>query len=216
MDIYSTIAKIAKQHNASRVVLFGSRARGDYHNGSDIDIAVYGMPENYKCRFWNEIDELKTLLKVDIVHITNSTDIALIDNIKKDGVVLVDKFNDKLSKFKNAVDRLNESVAEFSGTKSLSIRDGAIQRFEFCTELAWKTLREKLIYEGFAEVNTPKAVLREAYAVGLITDETSWINMISDRNTTAHIYSEDIANVIYKRIETVYCDMFGTLIDKLS
>ncbi len=216
MDIYSNIAKIAKHCGASRVTLFGSRARGDCRTNSDIDIAVYGMPQKTQGQFWSDIDELNTLLKIDIVHITTGTDATLVENINRDGVILMDKFSDKLSKLKNALDRLNESVVEYSQTKSLSVRDGAIQRFEFCTELAWKTLREKLLTEGIVEVNSPKSVMREAYSIGLITDEIKWVDLISDRNLTSHIYSDDTANTVYKNIENVYCKLFSDLVEKLS
>ncbi len=153
---------------------------------------------------------------MDIVHISANTDTELIENIKRDGVILMDKFSDKLSKLKNALGKLNESVVEYSQTKSLSVRDGAIHRFEFCTELAWKTMSEKLLDEGIAEVNTPKAVMREAYSIGLITDENKWIDLISDRNTTSHIYSENTANTVYENIENIYCKLFNDLIEKLS
>ncbi len=58
--------------------------------------------------------------------------------------------------------------------------------------------------------------MREAYAVGIIADEKKWLDLISDRNITSHIYSEDVANNIYTNIETVYCKLFESLIDKLS
>ena len=36
------ICELAKKYNVDRVVLFGSRARGDYKRVSDIDLAVIG------------------------------------------------------------------------------------------------------------------------------------------------------------------------------
>lgn len=214
--LYDEIGKVAKLHGAKRVVLFGSRARGDNRENSDIDIAIFEMPKENQRKFWLEIDELNTLLKIDIVHITNETDKPLIENIKRDGVVIMDKFLEKFSKLKQAVARLNESILEFNETKSLSVRDGAIQRFEFCTELAWKTMREKLIDEGFTEVNSPKNVMRLAYANNIITDEENWLNLIADRNATSHIYDEETATNIYENIETIYYNLFKQLIDTLK
>ena len=40
--VINEIILLAKIHDVDRVVLFGSRARGDYHRASDIDLAVYG------------------------------------------------------------------------------------------------------------------------------------------------------------------------------
>ena len=45
-ELYNQLAALAKRYGAKRLVLFGSRARGDNRPNSDIDLAVYGMPEN--------------------------------------------------------------------------------------------------------------------------------------------------------------------------
>ena len=74
--LYSLIAALGEKYNAEKILLFGSRARGDNHERSDIDLAIYGMP---------------TLLKCDLVHVTAYTDAELIKNIEKDGVVLYEK-----------------------------------------------------------------------------------------------------------------------------
>ncbi len=82
------LAGLARQYAAERLVLFGSRARGDHKERSDIDLAVYGMPEKNHALFWLDAEELPTLLKFDIVHISPRTDPDLLSNIKKDGVTL--------------------------------------------------------------------------------------------------------------------------------
>lgn len=215
-QIYDKISKTANSCGANRVVLFGSRARNDHRTNSDIDIAIYNMPKENHGQFWLQIDSIETLLEFDIIHITNKTDKLLIENIAKDGVVIMDKFLEKYSKLKQAVKKLNESIIEFNQTKSLSVRDGAIQRFEFCTELAWKTMREKLLNEGFTEINSPKAVMKTAFANNIITDEENWINLISDRNSTSHIYDEETANDIYMNIENKYYNLFLELINYLK
>ena len=67
-----------------------------------------------------------------------------------------------------------------------------IQRFEFCTELAWKTLREYLLDQGYTEINSPRATLKQAFAEGIITDE-AWLTMLADRNMTSHVYDDATA-----------------------
>lgn len=86
--IYQQLADLAQQYGAHRLVLFGSRARGDNHPRSDIDLAVYGMPEANRASFWLEAEELPTLLKLDIVHISPGLDAKFLQNIEKDGVTL--------------------------------------------------------------------------------------------------------------------------------
>ncbi|MCL2149271.1 MAG: nucleotidyltransferase domain-containing protein [Methanomassiliicoccaceae archaeon] len=40
------VAPIAAEHGITRVCLFGSRARGDYHEGSDYDFCI-AVPDDY-------------------------------------------------------------------------------------------------------------------------------------------------------------------------
>ena len=96
------------------------------------------------------------------------------------------------------------------------MRDGVIQRFEFCTELTWKTLREYLLDQGYTEINSPKSVMRQAYADRLINDEQSWIGLLNDRNLTSHLYDEDTAVEIYNRISGIYVNMFDQICTVLS
>ncbi len=86
--LYQQLAQLADQYGAQRLVLFGSRARGDHRNNSDIDLAVYGMPKSNRADFWMDCEDLPTLLKFDIVHITEDMNPAFIENIKKDGIEL--------------------------------------------------------------------------------------------------------------------------------
>lgn len=82
------LAGLAQRHGAKRLVLFGSRARGDNRERSDIDLAVYGMPQANQSAFWLDAEELPTLLKLDIVHILPGMDPDFLRNIEKDGVTL--------------------------------------------------------------------------------------------------------------------------------
>lgn len=84
------LSRMAQRAGASRLVLFGSRARGDHHERSDIDLAVFGMPADQQARFALAIDELPTLLKFDLVFVTPDIDPHLLHEIEKDGVILYD------------------------------------------------------------------------------------------------------------------------------
>ena len=201
--VYNGIAKIGKKLCADKVVLFGSRARGDNRERSDIDIAVYGLPNENRALFRSEIEELPTLLDFDIVFVTPDTDKALLKNIEKDGVILMSKREEKYEKFISAVSRLEEAISDYEQVKLDSVRDGAIQRFEFCTELAWKTVREYLIEQGYADINSPKAVMKTAFSDGLLDSEQGWLDILESRNITSHVYDEKTAEEIFESIKTV-------------
>lgn len=213
--LYRQLGQLAAQYGAKKLVLFGSRARGDCRQDSDIDLAVYGMPEKNCALFRLDAEELPTLLKLDIVHIRPDMDMRFLNNIERDGVLLMGKFEEKYTKLQAAVDRLKEALNEYESTPTSTVRDGVIQRFEFCTELAWKTLREYLLDQGYTEINSPKATIRQGFVEGAITDE-AWLSLLDDRNLTAHVYDDKTAAAIFQRIHTQYLFMFTALINYLQ
>lgn len=93
-SIYEKIKEISSKYDdIEKVVLFGSRARGDNKRTSDVDIAIFSSNELFKneTAIWFDIDELDTLLKFDIVVINEDTNDELIENIKREGIVIYEK-----------------------------------------------------------------------------------------------------------------------------
>jgi len=207
-----------KYPNIYKIILFGSRARGDFKNSSDIDLAIFS-----KCKssleaadFTNDIEKLDTLFKFDIVFIDPDTDEKLLDNINKEGIVIMERLLNKLHNFKNAVERLGEALVELENSSSSVVRDGVIQRFEFTTELAWKAVREYLVDQGFLEINSPKAVMKEAFSYGLIKNDEIWVQILNDRNLTSHIYKEDVSIEICNRIVATHFNELKALSERLN
>ncbi|MBQ7886033.1 MAG: nucleotidyltransferase substrate binding protein [Clostridia bacterium] len=208
------ITDAAVRFGVQKLVLFGSRARGDYRAASDIDLAVYGLKSELPLR--DALEELPTLLKFDVVPVHEGIDRLLLAEIERDGVVLMEKRITKLDQFAMAFARTREAIAEYEQTRSQVVRDGVIQRFEFTCELAWKSCREHLIEEGFSGIDSPKAAMRQAFACALIDDEQGWLNLLQARNLTSHMYSETQAQEIYEQIETAFMPLFEKLLLKLS
>lgn len=123
--------------------------------------------------------------------------------------------NENLSKLIKAVIRLDEALDEYNKYGISSSRDGVIQRFEFCTDLSWKATRDYLLLQGYADIDSPKSVLRQAYEDNLIDDDKSWVELLHSRDITAHIYSDSTADDILKRISDTYLNLFKLLINKL-
>lgn len=87
--VIEEIQYLAKKHNIDKVVLFGSRARGDYERASDIDLAVYG---GNVLNFSVDVDEeTSTLLQFDIVDLGQNIQKKLLESIEKEGVILYEK-----------------------------------------------------------------------------------------------------------------------------
>lgn len=124
-------------------------------------------------------------------------------------------FRQKYENFQNALRRLNEGVIKLDNSNDL-LRDGLIQRFEFTFELAWKTLKAIFEDEGLIGLNSPKMVLREAYVAEIIKKDELWLSMLNDRNSTSHIYSEQVAIQICNNIVSKYVVELNNLLEEIK
>ena len=87
--LVSEICKLAEKYGINKIILFGSRARGDFKERSDIDLAVSG---GNKSAFALDIDELTyTLLEYDIINLDGNVQSDLLKEIEKDGKILYEK-----------------------------------------------------------------------------------------------------------------------------
>ncbi len=111
--IIQEITKICQNCiNINKVVLFGSRARGTHQSTSDFDLALYLNPETpakTKTNLLYLLDEIDCLQKIDVLFVTKKTNQRLLENIEKEGVVLMEH-NSKKENFMCAVKRLEEAV----------------------------------------------------------------------------------------------------------
>jgi nucleotidyltransferase substrate binding protein (TIGR01987 family) len=70
-------------------------------------------------------------------------------------------------------------------------KEGIAQRYEYTFELAWKVLKDYLIFTGISlEQITPRAVIKEAFGAKIISDGQSWIEMLELRNLLSHTYDK--------------------------
>ena len=88
-EVIEEIRKLAQKYDIEKVILFGSRARGDYKERSDIDLAFCGGSSSH---FILDVDETtSTLLEFDIVDLDKPVRKELLESIKREGVVLYQK-----------------------------------------------------------------------------------------------------------------------------
>ncbi len=88
-EVCEEIRKLAKGHGMERVILFGSRARGDFRRTSDIDLAVQGG--DYAAFALDLEEEVSTLLKFDVVNLDGAVQDELLESIVREGVVFYEK-----------------------------------------------------------------------------------------------------------------------------
>lgn len=88
-QVMEEIVAMAQKYEIEKVILFGSRARGDYHRTSDIDLATEG---GNSVRFALDVDEFtSTLLSFDIVDLDGPVQEELRQSIENEGVVIYEK-----------------------------------------------------------------------------------------------------------------------------
>ncbi|MBM6854971.1 nucleotidyltransferase domain-containing protein [Mediterraneibacter glycyrrhizinilyticus] len=88
-QVIREICEIAEKYKVEKVILFGSRARGDFHRTSDIDLAVKGGDF---ANFSLDVDEeTSTLLMFDFVDLNQSIQQELRENIEREGKIIYEK-----------------------------------------------------------------------------------------------------------------------------
>ena len=93
IGILNDLKKIAMKYSIEKIILFGSRARGDYTKTSDYDIAIFksNITPLEKALFNNNIEELNTLKKIDVVFVDENLTDGFINNIKREGVIIYEQ-----------------------------------------------------------------------------------------------------------------------------
>lgn len=71
------------------IVLFGSRAKENNTERSDIDIAVYGG--DFDSFYWDIKEKINSLLMFDIIQADSAISDDLKHEIEKDGVIIYEK-----------------------------------------------------------------------------------------------------------------------------
>lgn len=97
----------------------------------------------------------------------------------------------KLDNFANCLDVLKG--ADFANAENDPIyRTGVVAQFNITFELAWKALQEILKLQGVLDFKSgsPRDVLQLGFKVGMINDSAVWLNMLTKRNISVHIYDE--------------------------
>ncbi len=118
----------------------------------------------------------------------------------------------RFSNYKKGLEKLRDALSEYKKRKMSTLeKEGLVQRFEYSFELAWKTLQDLLIHQGYQDIKGPLPVLKQALLDGYITGEESWRKMKEARDLTSHTYEEETANRIVEQINMQYYDLLFQL-----
>ncbi|MGO8839023.1 MAG: nucleotidyltransferase substrate binding protein [Limisphaerales bacterium] len=110
------------------------------------------------------------------------------------------RWKQRFENYEKALLLLREAMADIESLSDLE-KEGAVQRFEFTVELAWKTLKDYLEHSGVALAQiTPKNVVKQAFSAKIIRDGQLWIDMLDCRNLMSHNYDEKILNQAVRKM----------------
>ena len=85
-DIKSTLAKYPQ---VTQAILYGSRAKGNFRAGSDIDLTLKGTELTLEilCKIENDLDDLLLPYKIDLSIYSKITDQAVLEHIDRVGKI---------------------------------------------------------------------------------------------------------------------------------
>ena len=120
-------------------------------------------------------------------------------------------------RFKNFEKAFNllKTVFEEKEIEELSLleQEGVVQRFEYTYELAWKTLKDYLEYNG--SLNnidiSPRNIFKEAYSAKIIKSQDDFIDMMLSCNLLSHTYDFIKFKEIIIKIENNYLKILNEL-----
>ncbi|WP_430809722.1 MULTISPECIES: nucleotidyltransferase domain-containing protein [unclassified Carboxylicivirga] len=93
LHINKIISVFANYPDIYKAILYGSRAKGNYREGSDIDISLVGdkLNLNKLLRIETELDDLLLPYNIDISIFDKLDNQELIQHIKRVGIILYEK-----------------------------------------------------------------------------------------------------------------------------
>ena len=123
----------------------------------------------------------------------------------------------RLDNFQKAVNLLLEVESMDLGDLSQLEKEGIVQRFEYTLELGWKTLKDKMEFDGLIlDRISPKVVVKEAFQSKYIDQIEVWLEMINDRNLLSHSYDLETFESVIPDIQSVYTTLLSALAKNLS
>ena len=118
----------------------------------------------------------------------------------------------KFDNFVSALENLKDIYQYDNPGTNVEIA-GLVALYEICFEQAWKAMKEILEDNGFsgARTGSPKMIIKTAYSAGMIRDEETWLEALTDRNNVSHSYNKKIALSIIGNTKEKYVEMFEQL-----
>jgi nucleotidyltransferase substrate binding protein (TIGR01987 family) len=125
-------------------------------------------------------------------------------------------FQLKFSAYKKALKGFLKSLqidtSKYDEIITDSIKNGQIQKFEYCVELTWKIVKKFLFLFSALDTNSPKEAIKKFYLAKYVNqfDYETLTEMLDDRNFLSHIYDTDSFSAIYGKL-----NRYGELMERV-
>jgi nucleotidyltransferase substrate binding protein (TIGR01987 family) len=114
--------------------------------------------------------------------------------------ILGEKKQQSFKKMEKLIISIDDGANDDFKTIKILEENGLIQRFEFTIEIAWKTLRDFLVAQGYQAETSPKEVFRFAAKENIINSAEPFFNCLETRNQLSHDYSQSKFEASVKHI----------------
>lgn len=115
------------------------------------------------------------------------------------------RWKQRFQNFDRAFVLLRDAMEKGPSALNQLEKEGVIQRFEYCFELAWKCVKDYMEEAGFVfPTLTPRQVLKSAFAAKVLADGQAWIDMLDHRNLLSHSYNQACFEKAVEAIQARY------------
>lgn len=117
------------------------------------------------------------------------------------------RWQQRFNNYKRALTQLKKFIDK--GELNELEQQGLIKSFEYTYELGWNVVKDFLEFSGSdALIAGSRDAIAAAFKLGIIKDGEAWMQMLKDRNQTAHTYNQETADEISKNILGIYFHCF--------
>ncbi|MDR1759421.1 MAG: nucleotidyltransferase substrate binding protein [Fibrobacter sp.] len=131
------------------------------------------------------------------------------------------RWEQRFSNYRKALAKLRQAVEivtkqmNYGNEVDELLEEGLIQRFEYTHELAWKVMKDYAEYQGYTDIHGSRDAIRKALEINII-DDKQWMESLTDRNLTVHLYDDHAVARIYEKIKDIYFPLFTRFEEKMK
>lgn len=125
------------------------------------------------------------------------------------------RWHQRLNNYLKALAQLELFVQKGAALNFME-EQGMIKSFEYTYELGWNTIKDFYEDQGETNIQGSRDAIQLAFKRGLIRQGDIWMEMLKDRNRTAHTYNEKTAEEIAGNILSRYFSVFTELKSELE